>query len=89
MGKNRLRTVYDPTCGSGLLLLCVAKEAKVEDFYGQELNQTTYNLARMNMILHDVKYQDFDIEQWDSLEEPMHIDTKFEAIVANPPFSAK
>ncbi|MDR2544890.1 MAG: type I restriction-modification system subunit M [Methanobrevibacter sp.] len=89
MGKNRLRTVYDPTCGSGSLLLHVAKEAKVEDFYGQELNQTTYNLARMNMILHDVKYQDFDIEQGDSLKEPMHIDMRFEAIVANPPFSAK
>ena len=89
MGKSRLRNVYDPTCGSGSLLLRVAKEAQVEDFYGQELNQTTYNLARMNMILHDVKYQDFDIEQGDSLEEPMHIEKRFEAIVANPPFSAK
>ena len=59
------------------------------DFCGQELNQTTYNLARMNMILHGVKYADFDIKQGDSLEYPQHIDTKFEAIVANPPFSAK
>ena len=89
LDKTRLKNVYDPTCGSGSLLLRVSKEADVEDFYGQELNQTTYNLARMNMILHGVKYGDFDIKQGDSLEYPMHIDKKFEAIVANPPFSAK
>ena len=89
LGKNKLRNVYDPTCGSGSLLLRVSKEAQVGDFCGQELNQTTYNLARMNMILHGVKYADFDIKQGDSLEYPQHIDTKFEAIVANPPFSAK
>lgn len=89
LGKNRLKSVYDPTCGSGSLLLRVAKETDVADFYGQELNQTTYNLARMNMLLHGVKYQDFDIRQGDSLEDPQHIDEKFEAIVANPPFSAK
>lgn len=89
LGKNKLRNVYDPTCGSGSLLLRVSKEAEVGDFCGQELNQTTYNLARMNMILHGVKYGDFDIKQGDSLEYPQHIDTKFEAIVANPPFSAK
>ena len=58
-------------------------------FYGQELNRTTYNLARMNMIMHDVHYQKFDIKQEDTLEKPQHIDMKFEAIVANPPFSAK
>ena len=87
LGKTRLKNVYDPTCGSGSLLLRVSKEADVEDFYGQELNQTTYNLARMNMILHGVKYGDFDIKQGDSLEYPMHINKKFEAIVANPPFS--
>ncbi len=89
LGKNRLKSVYDPTCGSGSLLLRVAKETDVADFYGQELNQTTYNLARMNMLLHGVKYQDFDIRQGDSLQDPQHIDEKFEAIVANPPFSAK
>lgn len=89
LGKNKLRNVYDPTCGSGSLLLRVSKEAKIGDFCGQELNQTTYNLARMNMILHGVKYGDFDIKQGDSLEYPQHFDTKFEAIVANPPFSAK
>ena len=90
LDKPRLKNVYDPTCGSGSLLLRVAKETnEVGDFYGQELNQTTYNLARMNMILHGVKYGDFDIKQGDSLENPHHIDLKFEAIVANPPFSAK
>ena len=88
--KYRLRSVYDPTCGSGSLLLRVAKEVKeVSHFYGQELNRTTYNLARMNMILHDVNYRKFDIKQEDVLERPQHIGEKFEAIVANPPFSAK
>lgn len=89
-GKTRLRTVYDPTCGSGSLLLRVAKEVEeVNNFYGQELNRTTYNLARMNMILHDVHYRNFDIKQEDTLEHPQHIDQRFEAIVANPPFSAQ
>jgi len=89
-GKERLKNVYDPTCGSGSLLLRVAKEVKdVSQFYGQELNRTTYNLARMNMIMHDVHYKKFDIRQEDTLEKPQHIDMKFEAVVANPPFSAK
>lgn len=88
-GKKRLKTVYDPTCGSGSLLLRVAKEVEVSDFYGQELNRTTYNLARMNMILHDVHYSKFDIKQEDTLLEPQHFEERFEAIVANPPFSAK
>ena len=89
LGKKRLKNVYDPTCGSGSLLLRVARECNVGDFYGQELNQTTYNMARMNMILHGVKYADFDIKQGDTLEHPQHLGMKFEAIVANPPFSAK
>jgi len=89
-GKDKLKNVYDPTCGSGSLLLRVAKEVKdVSAFYGQELNRTTYNLARMNMILHDVHYRKFDIKQEDTLEHPQHIDERFEAIVANPPFSAQ
>lgn len=89
-GKSRLRSVYDPTCGSGSLLLRVQKEvANVGDFYGQELNRTTYNLARMNMILHGVHYRNFDIRQEDTLEHPQHEGQLFEAIVANPPFSAK
>jgi len=88
MGKTKLKSVYDPTCGSGSLLLRVAKEVtEVSDFYGQELNRTTYNLARMNMIMHDVNYSQFDIKQEDTLEAPQHLSKRFEAIVANPPFS--
>jgi type I restriction enzyme M protein len=82
--------VYDATCGSGSLLLRVKREAnQVDKIYGQELNRTTYNLARMNMILHDVHYADFDIRQEDTLEHPQHRDLRFDAIVANPPFSAQ
>ncbi len=93
MGKTKLKTVYDPTCGSGSLLLRVQRELKekggeVFNFYGQELNRTTYNLARMNMILHDVHFAKFDIKQEDTLEHPQHIEDRFEAVVANPPFSA-
>ena len=90
-GKDRLQSVYDPTCGSGSLLLRVAREVKeVSRFYGQELNRTTYNLARMNMILHGVHYSKFDLRQDDTLEHPQHgLDERFEAVVANPPFSAK
>ncbi|MCW3789247.1 type I restriction-modification system subunit M [Plebeiibacterium sediminum] len=88
-GKKKLKSVYDPTCGSGSLLLRVAKEVEVVDeYYGQELNRTTFNLARMNMILHDVHYRNFDIRQEDTLENPQHLDKRFEAVVANPPFSA-
>lgn len=88
-GKSKLRSVYDPTCGSGSLLLRVAKEVKdVSNFYGQELNRTTFNLARMNMIMHDVHYRKFDIKQEDTLEYPQHLEMSFEAVVANPPFSA-
>jgi type I restriction enzyme M protein len=88
--KKRLKSVYDPTCGSGSLLLRVAREIdeNVGDFYGQEMNRTTYNLARMNMILHGVHFRNFDIKQEDTLERPQHLDLKFEAVVANPPFSA-
>ncbi|MCM4150018.1 type I restriction-modification system subunit M [Arenibacter sp. N53] len=90
LGKDKLKSVYDPTCGSGSLLLRVAKQVKeVSGFYGQEMNPTTYNLCRMNMIMHDVHYKRFDIKNEDTLERPQHIDQRFEAIVANPPFSAK
>ena len=89
-GKHKLKSVYDPTCGSGSLLLRVAKEvADVNSYYGQEMNRTTYNLARMNMILHGVHYRKFDIKQEDTLEHPQHLHLQFEAIVANPPFSAQ
>jgi type I restriction enzyme M protein len=90
-GKKKLKSVYDPTCGSASLLLRVAKEVPdVGHFYGQEMNPTTYNLARMNMILHGVHYQRFDLKNEDTLEHPApeHADLRFEAIVANPPFSA-
>ena len=91
IGKSKLKSVYDPTCGSGSLLLRVAKEVKDKNifFYGQESNPTTYNLCRMNMIMHDVHYKKFDIKNDDTLERPQHVDQRFEAIVANPPFSAE
>jgi len=89
--NKNLKNVYDPTCGSGSLLLRVKREA-AQDYkikiYGQELNRTTYNLARMNMILHDVHYADFDIRQENTLEHPQHLDLRFDAIVANIPFSS-
>lgn len=88
-GKKRLKNVYDPTCGSGSLLLRVKREVlDVGSIYGQEMNPTTYNLCRMNMIMHDVHYRQFDIRNEDTLERPQHLEHRFEAIVANPPFSA-
>lgn len=87
LGKTKIKSVYDPTCGSGSLLLRVKREADVSEFYGQELNRTTYNLARMNMILHDIHYRKFDIKNEDTIENPQHLDKRFEAVVANPPFS--
>ena len=89
LDKQRIKSAYDPTCGSGSLLLRIAKETQVSEFYGQELNRTTYNLARMNMILHGVHFRQFDIKQEDTLEHPQHPDLRFEAVVANPPFSAR
>lgn len=88
-GKTKLKSAYDPTSGSGSLLLRIQKEVKeVNNFYGQEMNRTTYNLCRMNMILHGVHYRKFDIKQEDTLEHPQHLGMTFEAIVSNPPFSA-
>jgi type I restriction enzyme M protein len=90
LNNPKLRNVYDPTCGSGSLLLRVKRQAEfVGHIYGQEMNPTTYNLARMNMILHDVHFSKFDIKNEDTLEKPQHLGLKFDAIVANPPFSAK
>lgn len=88
LNKESLKNVYDPTCGSGSLLLRVGKETKVGSYYGQELNTTTYNLARMNMLLHGVSFKHFDIKNDDTLENPHHLNMRFEAIVANPPYSA-
>ncbi|WP_086981766.1 type I restriction-modification system subunit M [Vibrio aphrogenes] len=89
--NNTVKSVYDPTCGSGSLLLRVAKESNNQDikYVGQERNPSTYNLARMNMIMHGVHYKRFDIENDDTLETPLHFDQRFDAVVANPPFSAQ
>lgn len=93
MGKKRVNKVYDPAAGSGSLLLKFAKvlgKENVGGFYGQEINLTTYNLARINMFLHDVNYEKFDIALGDTLLEPAHWDEEpFEAIVSNPPYSIK
>lgn len=88
-GKTRLRDVYDPTCGSGSLLLRTARNGNADTIYGQEKNPTTFNLARMNMLLHGVKYKDFTIENGDTLEADAFEDREFDAVVANPPFSAQ
>ncbi|TMN22690.1 type I restriction-modification system subunit M [Lentibacillus cibarius] len=88
-GKKDLKNVYDPTCGSGSLLLRVGREANVRHYYGQEYNNTTFNLARMNMLLHDVNYHNFSLANGDTLEHPAVVDGQFEAVVANPPYSAK
>lgn len=89
MDKKRIKSAYDATCGSGSLLLRLGEFTDVVNYYGQELNPTTYNLARMNMILHGVHFDRFSIRQGDTLREDMHPDLKAEAIVANPPFSAQ
>lgn len=87
--KKKIKSVYDPTCGSGSLLLRVRDFTDVVNYYGQELNPTTYNLARMSMILHGVHFDRFDIRQGDTLREDMHPDLKAEVIVANPPFGTQ
>ena len=91
-GKTEINKVYDPACGSGSLLLKAAKLlGKVnvrQGFFGQEINITTYNLCRINMFLHDIDYDKFDIAHGDTLTDPRHRDDEpFEAIVSNPPYS--
>ena len=93
-GKTEVNKVYDPACGSGSLLLKFAKVLgpdKVRNgFFGQEINLTTYNLCRINMFLHDINFNDFDIAHGDTLTDPAHWDDEpFEAIVSNPPYSIK
>ncbi|MGR2868231.1 type I restriction-modification system subunit M [Vibrio vulnificus] len=93
-GQNRVNKIYDPACGSGSLLLQAQKHFDnhiiEEGFFGQELNHTTYNLARMNMFLHNINYDKFDIQLGDTLIEPHFLDDKpFDAIVSNPPYSVK
>ena len=94
VGKTSVNKVYDPACGSGSLLLKFAKVLGKDNvrlgFFGQEINLTTYNLARINMFLHDVNYEKFDLAHGDTLLEPAHWDEEpFEAIVSNPPYSTK
>ncbi|WP_419739582.1 type I restriction-modification system subunit M [Ruegeria sp.] len=94
VGKDEINKVYDPACGSGSLLLKFVKvlgHDKVrQGFFGQEINLTTYNLCRINMFLHDVNYEKFDIAHGDTLTDPVHWDDEpFEAIVSNPPYSIK
>lgn len=88
VNRKNIRIAYDPCCGSGSLLLRISREAQVRQFFGQELNATTYNLARMNMLLHDVPYRHFDIKNGDTLESPQHMQIKADVVVANPPYSA-
>ena len=88
-GKNRLKSVYDPTCGSGSLLLRTARGGNADTIYGQEKNPTTFNLCRMNMLLHGIKYKDFEIHNGDTLENDELGEQQFDAVVANPPFSAE
>ncbi|WP_425380776.1 type I restriction-modification system subunit M [Spiroplasma endosymbiont of Polydrusus pterygomalis] len=87
-GKTEIKTVYDPTCGSGSLLLRVYKELKIGHLYGQELKTNSYNIARMNMMLHGLKYNKFDIYHGDTLEDDGFKGQEFEIIVANPPYSS-
>lgn len=92
VGKKEVNKVYDPCCGSGSLLLKFAKVLGKENvrqgFYGQEINLTTYNLCRINMFLHDINYNNFDIAHGDTLTDPKHWDDEpFDAIVSNPPYS--
>ena len=94
VGKKEVNKVYDPACGSGSLLLKFAKilgKEKVRiGFFGQEINLTTYNLCRINMFLHDINYNHFDVAHGDTLTDPKHWDDEpFDAIVSNPPYSTK
>ena len=94
VGKTEVNKVYAPACGSGSLLLKAAKilgkENVRQGFYGQEINLTTYNLCRINMFLHDIDYDKFDIAHEDTLISPQHWDDEpFEVIVSNPPYSIK
>lgn len=94
VGKKQVNKVYDPACGSGSMLLKFAKVLGKENvrqgFFGQEINITTYNLCRINMFLHDINYEKFDIAHGNTLTEPKHWDDEpFDCIVSNPPYSIK
>ena len=91
--NHNIRRIYDPACGSGSLLLKFAKTIGKSNpnlqYYGQEINPSTYNLCRINMFLHGISFDNFDIELGDTLIEPKHLDMDFDAIVSNPPYSIK
>ena len=91
--NENIDSVYDPACGSGSLLLkfnkTVGKNNPSLKYYGQEINPTTYNLCRINMFLHNVNYNNFDIQLGDTLLNPRHLDMEFDAIVSNPPYSLR
>lgn len=92
--NDNIKQVYDPACGSGSLLLKFKKTIDPTNerglqYYGQEINPTTYNLCRINMFLHDINFSNFDIELGDTLITPKHLGMKFDAIVSNPPYSIK
>lgn len=94
VGKSEVNKVYDPACGSGSLLLkfvkILGRDKVRQGFFGQEINLTTYNLCHINMFLHNVNYEKFDIAHGDTLTDPMHsADESYEAIVSNPPYSLK
>ena len=94
VGKKEVNKVYDPACGSGSLLLkfvkVLGKENVRQGFFGQEINLTIYNLCRINMFLHDINYNHFDIAHGDTLTSPRHWDDEpFDAIVSNPPYSTR
>lgn len=91
-GQKNIKTIYDPACGSGSLLLKVAKLSPNKEelkFYGQEINPTTYNLCRINMFLHNINFANFDIQLEDTLTKPQHMGMLFDGIVSNPPYSTK
>ena len=94
VGKKEVNKVYDPACGSGSLLLkfvkVLGKENVRQGFFGQEINLTIYNLCRINMFLHDINYNHFDIAHGYTLTSPRHWDDEpFDAIVSNPPYSTR
>ncbi len=94
VGREEVNKVYDPACGSGSLLLkfskVLGKDKVRQGFFGQEINPTTYNLCRVNMFLHDINYEQFDIVHGNTLTDPVHWDDQpFDAIVSNPPYSIK
>ena len=91
--NDKIDSVYDPACGSGSLLMkfqkIIGKDNPNLKYYGQEINPTTYNLCRINMFLHNVNYNNFNIALGDTLLSPAHRGMEFDAIVSNPPYSLK